>query len=136
MNRLVLLSVYVLAFFLMEYMYLPFEGSTTQVKIWFQDFTVRMDSYTYFLFIKVEQLLAMLMVQLLLPAYWKQTRWLVLTFFLAVIEYPLTYNEPIYKIMLPDFGGWQPYVPVSVATLKFIAVCYFMYGVVKKVLDG
>jgi hypothetical protein len=119
----------------MEYMYLPFEGNTREVKVIFKDFSVRLDSYMYFLFIKVEQIIAVLIVQQLLPDFWKYTRWLVLGFFLALIEYPLTYNEPMYKILLPEFGSWQPYIPVSVAMLKFIAVCYFMYGCIKKALE-
>jgi hypothetical protein len=133
--RWFIISVYVFCFFLMEYMYLPFEGNTKEVKVIFKDFSVRLDSYMYFLFIKVEQIIAVLIVQQLLPDFWKYTRWLVLAFFLALIEYPLTYNEPMYKILLPEFGSWQPYIPVSVAMIKFIAVCYFMYGCIKKVFE-
>lgn len=130
---LILLAVYVFAFFLCEYMYLPFEGDDRPVKIIFKDFTIRLDSYMYFLFIKVEQVFFVLVVQLMVNG--KYSKWLLITFLLALIEYPLTYNEPIYKILLPDFGGWQPYIPVSTATLKFCAVCYFMWGCIKKALE-
>jgi hypothetical protein len=128
----ILLSVYVIAFFLCEYMYLPFEGNTTEVKILLKDFSVRLDSYTYFLFIKLEQLIFVLVVRLFVK---ENSIWMLYAFGLAMIEYPLTYNEPIAKIMLPDFWGWQPYIPVSTATLKFSAVCYFMWGCVKKVFE-
>lgn len=134
--RLIIVSLYVFAFFLMEYMYLPFEGNDTPVKILLKDFSIRLDSYVYYMFIKVEQILFVLLVQLFLTDMKNYTKWLVITFFLALIEYPLTYNEPIYKIMLPEFFSWHPYVPVSTATLKLIAVCYFMYGCVKKAFDG
>jgi hypothetical protein len=128
----ILLSVYVIAFFLCEYMYLPFEGNTTEVKILLKDFSVRLDSYTYLLFIKLEQLIFVLVVRLFVK---ENSIWMLYAFGLAMIEYPLTYNEPIAKIMLPDFWGWQPYIPVSTATLKFSAVCYFMWGCVKKVFE-
>lgn len=128
----ILLSVYVIAFFMCEYMYLPFEGNTTEVKILLKDFFVRLDSYTYFLFIKLEQLIFVLVVRLFVK---ENSIWMLYAFGLAIIEYPLTYNEPISKLMLPDFGGWQPFIPVSTATLKFSAVCYFMWGCVKKVFE-
>jgi hypothetical protein len=133
-RKVILLSIYVFIFFLMEYLYLPFEGDETPVAIAFQDFTIRLDSYVYYFCMKGEQLIFALTLRLLLPIK-EYTKWIVLTFALAVFEYPLTYNEPIAKLLLPDFWGFQPYVPASTATLKFASVCYFMYGAIKKAME-
>lgn len=122
-----ILSFLVLLFFLMEYLYLPAEGNTTPVKIVFKDFSIRLDSYVYFAAIKVEQFIFVVVLHIILPMK-DYTKWLVYSFLAAIVEYPLTYNEPIYKLPLPlDF-----YIPVSTASLKFTAVAYFMTGCVRK----
>lgn len=142
MDRRVLiqLAVYVFAFFLCEYLYLPVEGDETPVRILLSKFTVtldpthavRLDSYVYNFSMKFEQLIFILVVRLFMK---KDSIWMLYTFGAAVIEYPLTYNEPIAKILLPDFGGWQPFIPISMATAKFCAVCYFMWGLIKRALE-
>lgn len=132
-RKYILLSILVFLFFLMEYLYLPFEGDTSPVRIPLMNFTIRMDSYVYYFCMKFEQLIFALVLYILLPKH--LTKWVVLTFAMAVVEYPLTYNEPIAKLLLPKLFGYQPYIPASTATLKFASVCYFMYGSVKKAME-
>jgi hypothetical protein len=124
------LTVLVMVFFLLEYLYLPFENLRNPVVIVFQNFTIPLDSYMYFLCVKVEHLVFAYCIHLLIDAK-HVTKWIVISFFLCLLEYPLTYNEPIGRIPMP----FDLYVPISTSVLKFASVGYFMYWGLKKIMS-
>ncbi len=116
-------------------MYLPWVGNNTPVDILFKPFDIRLDSYIYNFSIKFEQFFCAAIVYTSVKPLQKYSQWVLYAFALAIIEYPLTYNEPIAKFMLPDLLIFHPYIAVSTALLKLFAVLYFMIGCVIKVLE-
>jgi hypothetical protein len=128
-------SILLILFFFCEYFYLAWEGDSSPVPILLKDFTIRKDSYIYFFSIKFEQFFCVAILYTAIKSMRSYSIWVLYAFALAIIEYPLTYNEPIVKYMLPDLIIFHPYIAVSTALLKLFAVLYFMWGCVVKVLE-
>lgn len=128
-------SILLVLFFFCEYFYLPWVGIKTPVPILLEDFTIRLDSYIYNFSIKFEQFFCVAIVYTAVRSLRSYSQWSLYAFALAVIEYPLTYNEPIVKCMLPDLIVFHPYIAVSTALLKIFAVFYFMWGCIVKALE-
>lgn len=134
--KYITVSVLLLIFFLLEYTWIPW----TRVEIYYSvpfvydGGPVRLDSWIYNSCVKIEHILVVLMLHILMDLK-KETRVLLIAFVLAFVEFFFTWNEPIAKIWLPEIGAFQPYIPVSTATVKFFAIAYFMVGCVKRVFD-
>jgi hypothetical protein len=134
--KFITVSVLLLLFLLLEYAWIPWD----RVKIYYSvpfvydGGPVRLDSWIYNSCVKIEHILVVLMLHLLTP-FKKETKMLLIAFGLAFVEFFFTWNEPMAKIWLPEFGSFHPYIPISTATLKLMAVCCFMWGCIKKVWE-
>lgn len=132
-------SILLMLFFFCEYFYLHWENDHTPVKILLGHLVsveyIRLDSYIYNFSIKFEQFFCVAILYTAVKPLRQYSVWVLYAFALSIIEYPLTYNEPIAKYMLPDLIIFHPYISVSTALLKLFAVFYFMWGCVVKVLE-
>jgi hypothetical protein len=125
-------SCLLLVYMMLEYTWIPWEDVPVfyNVPFVYDGGPVRLDSWIYNACVKVEHFLFVLTIHLVLD-FKKETKWLLITFGLAFVEFFFTWNEPIAQIDLP-FGM---YLPISTTPMKFAAVAYFMYGTVKKIWE-
>ncbi len=97
----------------------------------------RADSFVYFASVRVQYIILAVILQLTVPVLIKgldkALALILLANLLYFVEYFFTYNEPLYKIPM-GLGDW--YLPVSVATLKLVAVIYLMYKCLNKVFES
>lgn len=126
----IIIGILLLCYDRIEYLYYAFEGSDRYIPFLFSGEPIRLDAYVYFLSIRVQQIIFILILHILIGAP-KATQWVLIAFILSLIEFPLTYNEPFFKIPLP-FGF---YVPGSTASLKFIAICNLMVVCINRSYD-
>lgn len=121
-------SILVLLFFLLEYVWFPWDGSPITYKIPYvhEGNPIRLDSLIYHAGVKVQHIILPLITLILMP-FKKESKVMIFTFSLAFFELFLTWNEPIAKLPLPF--DW--YIPVSTSPLKFFSVCYFMTACIR-----
>ena len=134
--KAITVSVLLLIFFLLEYTWIPWTRVETYYSVPFvyDGGPVRLDSWIYNACVKIEHILVVLMIHLLMN-FKKESKIMLIAFGLAFVEFFFTWNEPMAKIWLPEFGSFHPYIPVSTATLKFCSIAYFMWGTVKRVFE-
>lgn len=129
--KFISVAVLVIVYERLEYLWYPFE----HVQRWYtvpfivEMSPIKLDSMIYMASVKAQHFIFALILHVLLPLKF-YTRWMIVAFAIAFFELFLTYNEPIFKLMLPS----EFYIPVSTATLKATSVCYFLYGCVKHVM--
>ncbi len=130
--KYITVSLLVMAYFLLEYAWIPFEEVPIYYKVPFiyDSDPVRLDALIYNASVKVEHFILPLILFILTP-FMKESKLMMIAFGLAFIELFFTWNEPMLKIPLP-FHWW---IPVSTTLLKFGSVCYFMFSCVKKLLE-
>lgn len=130
--RYVTVSLLMMAYFLLEYTWIPFEDMPVFYKVPFiyDGGPVRLDSWVYNASVKVEHFILPLILFILTP-FKKECRLMMWAFVLAFVEFFITWNEPILKIPMP-FHLW---IPVSTSLLKLASICYFMWGCVKSYLE-
>jgi hypothetical protein len=130
--KFITVSSLLLIFMMLEYTWIPWEDVQTfyNVPFIYDGGPVRLDAWIYNACVKIEHIVVVLMLHILLD-FKKETKWLLITFGLAFVEFFFTWNEPIAQIDLP-FGM---YIPISTTPLKFAAVAYFMWGCIKKVWE-
>lgn len=130
--RYITVSLLMMAYFLLEYTWIPFEDMPVFYKVPFiyDGGPVRLDSWVYNASVKVEHFILPLILFILTP-FKKECRLMMWAFGLAIVEFFITWNEPILKIPMP-FHLW---IPVSTSLLKLASICYFMWGCVKSYLE-
>lgn len=130
--RYITVSLLMMAYFLLEYTWIPFEDMPVFYKVPFiyDGGPVRLDSWVYNASVKVEHFILPLILFILTP-FKKECRLMMWAFGLAFVEFFITWNEPILKIPMP-FHLW---IPVSTSLLKLASICYFMWGCVKSYLE-
>lgn len=131
--RYVTVSLLVMAYFLLEYTWIPFEDVPVFYKVPFvyDSDPVRLDALIYNASVKVEHFILPLILFILTP-FKKESKLMMWAFGLAFVEFFITWNEPILKIPMP-FHLW---IPVSTSLLKLASICYFMWGCVRKLLEN
>lgn len=130
--KYIAVSLLVLLFFLLEYAWIPWDEVPVYVPVPFvyKYGPVRLDSYIYNFCVKVEHVIVPVILYLVTP-FKKESIYMMIAFFLALIEFPFTWNEPILKLPLPF--NWH--IPVSTSPLKLASVCYFMWAAVKRAFE-
>lgn len=130
--KYVAVSILVLIFFLLEYVWIPWDGSPVRYTIPFihDGPPIRLDSLIYHAGVKVQHIILPLITLILMP-FKKESKVMIFTFSLAFFELFLTWNEPIAQIPLPF--DW--YIPVSTSPLKFFSVCYFMTACIRRAFE-
>lgn len=130
--RYITVSLLVMAYFLFEYTWIPFEDVPVFYKVPFiyDGGPVRLDSWVYNASVKVEHFILPLILFIISP-FKKECKLMMWAFGLAFVEFFFTWNEPVLKIPMP-FHLW---IPVSTSLLKLASICYFMWGCVKKILE-
>lgn len=116
----------------LEYAWVPWEGVEKYITIPFvyDSGPIRIDALIYAASVKLQHIILVLILYMLTP-FTRANYWMLGAFMLALVELFLTWNEPILTIPLP-FKLW---IPVSTASLKFVAVCNFMWCAVKKAME-
>jgi hypothetical protein len=127
-KRILIIVALLVVYDRVEYLYYAFEDSDSKIGFIIKGDPIRIDSYVYFLSIRIQQIIFALIFYYLVPL--KSPRWFLYACVAMLVEYPLTYNEPILTIPLP----LDHYIPVSAAAFRLCAVGYFMYEVVNKLL--
>lgn len=122
-------SILVLVYFLLEYVWLPWADVPVTYKVPFvhQGNPIRLDSLIYHAGVKVQHVIVPVITLILMP-FKKESKLMIIAFSLAFFELFLTWNEPILQLPLPF--NW--YIPISTSPLKFASVCYFMWSCIKK----
>lgn len=130
--KYILVSFLVLIYFLLEYIWFPWDGSPVRYTIPFihEGPPIRLDSLIYHAGVKVQHVILPMITLILMP-FKKESRLMILAFSLAFFELFLTWNEPILKFPLPF--DW--YIPISTSPLKLASVCYFMWGAFKRAFE-
>jgi hypothetical protein len=130
--KFITVSSLLLVFMMLEYTWIPWEDVPIfyNVPFIYDGGPVRLDAWIYNACVKIEHIVVVLMLHILLD-FKKETKWLLITFGLAFVEFFFTWNEPVLKIDLP----FSMYIPISTTPLKFAAVAYFMWGCIKKNLE-
>ena len=130
--KYIAVSFMVLIYFLLEYIWFPWEDSPVRYTIPFihEGAHIRLDSLIYHAGVKVQHVILPVIILILTP-FKRESCLMIAAFSLAFFELFLTWNEPIAKLPLPF--DW--YIPVSTSPLKFFSVCYFMVGCIKKAFE-
>lgn len=136
-RKLITIAILLLIYDRLEYAWYVVEGMNVYYKVpyVFTGNAIRIDSWVYLASVKVQHIVTIYILHILLPMR-EYTKWILVAFALALIELHLTYNEPFMRIFLPVIGNWQPYIPVSTATLKLASVCYFIFGCIQNALKS
>ena len=133
--RVLVISILVLMYDRVEFLYYGVNPDT-KICLLIGKRCFRADSFVYYASIRVQYIILAVILQLAVPMLIKgldkALAFIMLANVLYFVEYFFTYNEPLYKIPMA-IGDW--YLPVSVATLKLMAVIYLMYKCVNKVFD-
>lgn len=127
-----LVAILLMIFDRLEYAWVPWEGVEKYITIPFvyDSGPIRIDALIYAASVKLQHIILVLILYVLTP-FTRANYWMLGAFMLAFVELFLTWNEPILTIPIP-FKLW---IPVSTATLKFVAVCNFMWCAVKKAME-
>jgi hypothetical protein len=133
--RVLVISILVLMYDRVEFLYYGVNPDT-KICLFIGDRCFRADSFVYFASVRVQYIILAVILQMVVPMLIKGLD-MALAFILAAnvlyfVEYFFTYNEPFYKIPI-GLGDW--YLPVSVATLKLMAVIYLMYKCLNKIME-
>ena len=130
--KYIMVSSLLLVFMMLEYAWIPWEDVPIfyNVPFIYDGGPVRLDAWIYNACVKIEHILVVLMLHVLTD-FKKETRVLLIAFGLAFVEFFFTWNEPVGRIDLP----FNMFIPISTTPLKFLAVCYFMWGTVKRVFE-
>ncbi len=127
--RYFIASFLMLAFFLLEYTWIPWEDVPIYYNVPFiyDGGAVRLDSWVYNASVKIEHFIVPLVLFILTP-FKRESKLMMLAFGLCLVEFFFTWNEPFFKIPLP-FDLW---IPISTSLLKFASICNFMYVALMK----
>src|SRR5688572_29915419 len=100
--KFITVSSLLLIFMMLEYTWIPWEDVPIfyNVPFIYDGGPVRLDAWIYNACVKIEHIVVVLMLHILLD-FKKETKWLLVTFGLAFVEFFLTWNEPVMKIDLP-----------------------------------
>jgi hypothetical protein len=133
--RVLVISILVLMYDRVEFLYYGVNPDT-KICLLIGERCFRADSFVYYASIRVQYIILAVVLQLTVPMLIKgldrALAFIMVANVLYFVEYFFTYNEPLYKIPMA-IGDW--YLPVSVATLKLMAVIYLMYKCVNKVFE-
>jgi hypothetical protein len=133
--RVLVISIMVLMYDRVEFLYYGVNPDT-KICLLIGERCFRADSFVYYASIRVQYIILALVLQLTVPMLIngldRALAFIMVANVLYFVEYFFTYNEPLYKIPMA-IGDW--YLPVSVATLKLMAVIYLMYKCVNKVFE-
>jgi hypothetical protein len=133
--RVLVISILVLMYDRVEFLYYGVNPDT-KICLLIGERCFRADSFVYYASIRVQYIILAVVLQLTVPMLIKgldrALAFIMVVNVLYFVEYFFTYNEPLYKIPMA-IGDW--YLPVSVATLKLMAVIYLMYKCVNKVFE-
>jgi hypothetical protein len=130
-EKLKYVGIAILLFDRLEYLWVPWEKVPIyfDVPFVYKSGPIRLDALVYAASVKVQHVLLVLIVHILLP-FRNVSKYMIIAFSLAFFELFLTWNEPVATIPLP-FNGW---IPISIATVKFCTVCWFMWACVMKAI--
>jgi hypothetical protein len=112
-----------------EFAYYPFEGVQRYVPFLTYATPIILSWYVYVMSILVQQFLWIVLLWMWLPMG-KQFKWVVIAFFLCILEFPITYGQPIASLPLP----WSWYFPISCSLLRLAAILYYLGCVIKKMI--
>lgn len=113
-----------------EFAYYPFEGVERYVQFLLYDTPIIMSWYVYCLSVLVQGFLWSIVAWMWLPMA-KDFKWVVIAFGLCIVEFPLTYGQPITSLPLP--WGW--FFPISCSLLRLMAVMYYLGCLFKRLID-
>jgi hypothetical protein len=134
--RVLIISILVLMYDRVEFLYYGINPDT-KICLLIGERCFRADSFVYFASVRVQYIILAVILQLTVPMLIKgldkALAFILLANVLYFVEYFFTYNEPLYKIPMA-IGDW--YLPISVATLKLVAVIYLMYKCLNKVFES
>ncbi len=120
-SKIVLIVLLVLLYDRVEYLWYGVNPET-EFTLFNGKESIRADSFIYYASQRVQYIIFAYVLMILIPQL-KRPLWIFFTCeVLYFVEYFITYNEPIYKV--PMFGDW--YIPISVATLKFLSIAYLI----------
>lgn len=131
-QKYIVVSFLVLIYFLLEYAWIPWEGSPVRFTVPFihDGPPIRLDSLIYHGCVKAQHI-DLALILLILTPFKKECKWMIAAFSLAFFELFLTWNEPVLQLPLP----FNLYIPVSTSPLKLASVCYFMWATVKRAFE-
>jgi hypothetical protein len=134
--RVLIISILVLMYDRVEFLYYGVNPDT-KICLLIGERCFRADSFVYYASIRVQYIILAVVLQLTVPMLIKgldrALALILLANVLYFVEYFFTYNEPLYKTPMA-IGDW--YLPISVATLKLVAVIYLMYKCLNKVFES
>jgi hypothetical protein len=120
-NKIVLIVLLVLLYDRVEYLWYGVNPETEITLINSKE-SIRADSFIYYASQRVQYIIFAYVLMLLIPQLKRPLLFFFICEVLYFLEYFITYNEPIYKV--PMLGDW--YIPISVATLKFVSIAYLI----------
>lgn len=114
-----------------EFAYYPFEGLDRSIPFLCCHEPIKISWWVYLISIQLQHFLWALILWMWMPMK-RYFKWVVIAFGLCVIEFPLTYGEPVSQLPLP----WQWYFPLSCSMLRLASIVYFIMVCVKEMLHG
>lgn len=133
--RVLIVSILVLMYDRVEFLYYGVNPDT-KICLLIGERCFRADSFVYYASIRVQYIILAVILQMLVPLLIKgldkALGFVLLANVMYFVEYFFTYNEPLYKIPML-IGDW--YLPVSIASVKLVAVGYLMFKCVIKIFE-
>lgn len=114
-----------------EFAYYPFEGLDRKIPFLIYDKPMQISWYVYLISILIQHFAWTIVLWIWVPMQ-KEFKWVVIAFFLCVVEFHITYGRPIVTLPLP----WNWFFPISCSLLRLAAVMYYLVCVVRKYLNS
>lgn len=128
-QKLILTVILLVIIDRVEFAYYPFEGLDRYIPFVTYDKPIIASWYVYCLSMIIQGFLWSFVAWMWLPMQ-KQFKWVVIAFGLCVLEFPITYGQPIATLPLP----WQWYFPLSCSLLRLVAIMYYLGCVIEKAI--
>jgi len=115
----------------MEFTYYPFQGVKKYVSFLCCFEPIILSWWVHLISIQMQHFLWTVVLFIWLPEEMNKPMYFVMgSFALCVIEFPLTYGIPIAKLPLP----WQWYFPLSCSLLRLASIMYFITEFIRQAL--